>query len=461
MAGIAGVYGTDASQNAALAIVGSLRHRGPDSVHVSEGPNYAVACCQLHASGQRKHAYVGGDRQAIVFDGMLLNRRHTYLTDAELVRDLIETYGRRGLEQLVGPHAVAVANADELLLARDHMGMRPLYYCTDGETVWFASEMKALLDRRLSVRKLPPGYVFSTVSGLHAYPPTPHDEGVHPSSDTETSQGFMESLREGVEKCLRDGAVEGVSLQADPGSVVVASLALAAQPELPVYVSGVAGSEEVETAARWTEQLGARGSCHTHTCRGTGLRKLVREAVWSTETAEVEAVDRAVCALASARMTRSRTRCVIGGEGLDAVVAHAWLLSAGNGAPVPAAPAAIEQAWLSRSVAYRIPLLDPRLMRNAISRFGAHTHGPTLDARPTGPLEAALDGVEGLRARSVVRRCSERRRRTAEVLDAMAPSATAEAPPASSSSPPRARWYCALFEELFNGACAQTPTQGA
>ncbi|MBD3241552.1 MAG: hypothetical protein GF331_13265, partial [Chitinivibrionales bacterium] len=348
MAGIAGVYGPDASHDAALEIIDSLRHRGPDSVHVSEGPHYALACCQLHASDQRKHAYVGGDRQAIVFDGMLLNRRHTYLTDAELVRDLLETYGRMGVEHLVGPHAVAVANADELLLARDHMGTRPLYYCVDGDTVRFASEMKALLGYCRPVKELAPGHVFSTVNGLQSYPPTPGDEIVHPPCDTEPSPGFVESLREGVEKCLRDGAVEGVSLQADPGSVAVAALAIAEQPDLPVYIAGVEGSGEVETASEWADRLGARGPRYTRVCRQTELRRRVREAVWSTETAEPVAVDRAVCALASARLTGARTRCVIGGEGLDAVVAHVQALSTdSDDAAAPSAPAAIEQAWLS------------------------------------------------------------------------------------------------------------------
>jgi asparagine synthase (glutamine-hydrolysing) len=68
-------------------------------------------------------------------------------SDTEVLLYLYQEYGRAFLEKLNGIFALAIwdSRSSELLLARDHAGIKPLYYWRDGPRLFFASEIKALL----------------------------------------------------------------------------------------------------------------------------------------------------------------------------------------------------------------------------------------------------------------------------------------------------------------------------
>jgi asparagine synthase (glutamine-hydrolysing) len=98
-----------------------------------------------------------GEKGRALFDGHLRNRSvlaarfATWpglpppLADSELIRFLHREVGEDFPTLLDGPFALAVFSEDGLLLARDPLGLRPLYYCLRGDTFYFGSEMKALL----------------------------------------------------------------------------------------------------------------------------------------------------------------------------------------------------------------------------------------------------------------------------------------------------------------------------
>src|SRR6185295_6857129 len=100
------------------------------------------------------------DSIAIVFNGEIYNhsdfrsdlqsRGHRYRShcDTETILHLYEDHGRRAVEFLRGMFAFAIWDAPrrQLLLARDRLGIKPLYYSlADDGTLHFASEIKALL----------------------------------------------------------------------------------------------------------------------------------------------------------------------------------------------------------------------------------------------------------------------------------------------------------------------------
>src|SRR5207249_7521402 len=139
-----------------------LRHRGPDGAGLwVEGPV---------GLGQRRLAIVdvAGGRQPmanedqtvwIVFNGEIYNhaelrpeleaRGHRYRTrsDTETILHLYEEEGERCVERLRGMFAFAVWDRTRrrLLLARDRLGIKPLYYARTDRELLFASEIKALL----------------------------------------------------------------------------------------------------------------------------------------------------------------------------------------------------------------------------------------------------------------------------------------------------------------------------
>jgi asparagine synthase (glutamine-hydrolysing) len=79
-------------------------------------------------------------------------------TDTEVILHLYEEYGDRCVEKLRGMFAFAIwdVRAEKLLLARDRLGIKPLYYAAVADKLIFASEIKALLASGFVPRKLNP-----------------------------------------------------------------------------------------------------------------------------------------------------------------------------------------------------------------------------------------------------------------------------------------------------------------
>jgi asparagine synthase (glutamine-hydrolysing) len=159
----------------------TLRHRGPDGVGhfvagAARGPEPAgliqgrAADGMSVGLGHTRLAIIDlatGDQPmvdprsgtAVVYNGETYNYRELAAdlarrgrdfettSDTEVVLRLYETYGPRGVEHMRGMFALAVWDpaVGRLLLARDRLGQKPLYYLADGSRFLFASEAKAIL----------------------------------------------------------------------------------------------------------------------------------------------------------------------------------------------------------------------------------------------------------------------------------------------------------------------------
>ena len=167
MCGIFGYW--DRSRRAlgeeALAAMGErLRHRGPDDAGVWSQPARGVAIGNRRLSiidiAGGHQPFVSDDgRIAVVQNGEIFNyvelaeelrgqgvqlKTHS---DTEVILRLYEREGIACLPRLNGMFAIAIddANQDALYLARDRIGVKPLYFQDEGGRVLFASELKSLL----------------------------------------------------------------------------------------------------------------------------------------------------------------------------------------------------------------------------------------------------------------------------------------------------------------------------
>ena len=140
-----------------------LRHRGPDDAGIFiEGPvglaHRRLSIVDL-ATGHQPMANEDGSLQ-VVFNGEIYNhvehrseleaRGHVFAThsDTEVIVHLYAEYGDRCVDYLRGMFAFAIWNrrTKEMFLARDRLGVKPLYYVhADDGSFFFASEIKALL----------------------------------------------------------------------------------------------------------------------------------------------------------------------------------------------------------------------------------------------------------------------------------------------------------------------------
>ncbi|WP_280153993.1 asparagine synthase (glutamine-hydrolyzing) [Piscinibacter sp. XHJ-5] len=198
MCGIAGLYGPDRSpprQDELEAMVAALHHRGPDGQGIRiDGPvglgHARLSIIDLEGGAQPLHNEDGSIW--VVFNGEIFNyvelrevlvrqghRFHTR-SDTEVLVHLYEQHGDDFVQQLNGQFALALwdGRRRRLVLARDRVGIRPLFYTWAGGRLAFASEVKALFTLPEVPRKLDPGAIASTFSYWSALPPASVFEGV-------------------------------------------------------------------------------------------------------------------------------------------------------------------------------------------------------------------------------------------------------------------------------------------
>lgn len=167
MCGIVGYIGTGVRTEDATALLthmcAALAHRGPDGqgVHVGVGVGLGhrrLAVVDLSQDGAQPMANADGSVR-ITYNGEIFNhpelramleargRRFRSASDTEVVLKLYEEFGTDFVSHLNGDFALAIWDERKrrLVLARDRMGVRPLFYASRGGTFLFASEIKALL----------------------------------------------------------------------------------------------------------------------------------------------------------------------------------------------------------------------------------------------------------------------------------------------------------------------------
>jgi asparagine synthase (glutamine-hydrolysing) len=166
MCGIAGLYnltGEPVARERVLAMCDLIRHRGPDDRDAwAQGPvalgHQRLSIIDLSPRGRNPMANED-DSVRIVFNGEIYNYRdlrpdlirrgHVFRsqTDTEVILHLYEELGPECLVRLNGMFAFALwdERRRRLLLARDRFGVKPLYYTRLGDTIAFASEVKAFL----------------------------------------------------------------------------------------------------------------------------------------------------------------------------------------------------------------------------------------------------------------------------------------------------------------------------
>src|SRR5262245_53002360 len=191
MCGIAGVMYSDRGRPVdpvlLKAMADSIAHRGPDAEGFWTGPGVGLVHRRLSiidlSSGDQPLGNEDGSVQ-IVFNGevynylelrsRLIERGHRFRTksDTEVLVHLYEEVGDALVERLRGMFAFALwdGRRQRLLLARDRLGIKPLYVYRDSEKVLFGSEIKALLAdsslaRELDVEALEDYLAFGMVPG--------------------------------------------------------------------------------------------------------------------------------------------------------------------------------------------------------------------------------------------------------------------------------------------------------
>jgi asparagine synthase (glutamine-hydrolysing) len=282
MCGIAGIFSfgdAPVEETELRRMCAAIVHRGPDDDGFYFGARVGLGMRRLSiidlATGHQPVRNEDGSVW-VVFNGEIYNfrdlrldlqrRGHAFYTstDTEVIAHLYEEYGEHCVEPMRGMFTFAIwdARRETLLLGRDRLGVKPLYYAETGGRLVFASELKSILElpdieRRLSaralsalltsqctpsdqsivedVKKLEPGHVL--IAAPHRKPVVRHYWDVRFEPETGRSEAyFVEKLRELLTESVRLRLVSDVPLGAflsggiDSSSVVATMAKLVASP---------------------------------------------------------------------------------------------------------------------------------------------------------------------------------------------------------------------------------------
>lgn len=179
MCGIAGYQGKK-EQGLIAKMVNSIGHRGPDNQGILELEKEQIALGHSrlsiidHSIKSNQPLWDSSRRHCIVFNGEIYNykelrdsleeRGHKFESsgDAEVLLNLYIEHGVGSLDKINGIFSLAVWSEEkkELFIARDHMGVKPLYYSEPDSGFVFSSELKSLLQDISVSRELDLNSVF-------------------------------------------------------------------------------------------------------------------------------------------------------------------------------------------------------------------------------------------------------------------------------------------------------------
>jgi asparagine synthase (glutamine-hydrolysing) len=288
--GLVSLNGAPVDRSVLDEMSAALFHRGPDSegVFVENGTGIAarrLAIIDL-ATGDQPLSNEDGS-VTVIQNGEIYNYRelreelagkgHRFRTqgDTEVLAHLYEEHGPAFADRLRGMFAVAVwdANRRRLVLTRDRFGIKPLYYRLTGDSLSFASELKALLrqpgfSREIDldaleaflafsfvpaplsifrdVRKLPPGSTLvwdadggSNVEIERYARPRPAAAGeLRSESEDALSEELRERLRDSVRAHLIADVPVGVLLSGGVDSCTLAALASEEAGQVSTFTIG-------------------------------------------------------------------------------------------------------------------------------------------------------------------------------------------------------------------------------
>ena len=201
MCGINGFFNyTGVSQPNKTALIETMNrriaHRGPDDTgiwcstdkHVYLG-HQRLSILDLSKAGHQPMRSARGS--VVVFNGEIYNypvlkkqlKGLSFFsqTDTEVLLYLYERHGHRFLERLNGMFAFAIwdPEREELLLARDRVGIKPLYYTTQGGVFAFSSEIKSLLELPWVEARLDEEALYHFLTYNKLTPPYTMFKGIH------------------------------------------------------------------------------------------------------------------------------------------------------------------------------------------------------------------------------------------------------------------------------------------
>ena len=354
MCGIVGIFKiksqSEELRNKALRMAQKIRHRGPDWSGIYTGGSAILAHERLsivdpQSGGQP--LYSPNRKQILAVNGEIYNHREIRTryagryefrtgSDCEVILALYQDKGIHFLEELNGIFAFALYDEerDEFLIARDPIGVIPLYIGHDADgTIYVASELKALEGFCDEYEPFLPGHYFYSKEGKMKQWYTRDWTDYEAVKDNPASvTDLHDVLEEAVHRQLMSDVPYGVLLSGGLDSSVISAIAkkYAAKrietdgasdawwPQLHSFAIGLKGAPDLIKAREVAEYIGTVHHEINYTIQA-GLDAL-RDVIYFIETYDVTTVRASTPMYLLGRVIKSMgIKMVLSGEGADEI----------------------------------------------------------------------------------------------------------------------------------------------
>lgn len=374
MCGIVGYVGAPGDEPLVRRMADRIVHRGPDGEGYFVGPEVALGARRLSIidlPGSNQPIFNEDGSIVTVYNGEIYNYRalrtllqqkgHQLRTagDTETLVHLYEEYGEAGVHLLRGMYGYAIWDAArrKLVLARDRVGIKPLYYTQLGSQLVFGSEVKSILavpgvprevdaaalDAYLTlqyvpaprtllrgIRKLPPGHLLVWQNGeirVEQYWDVVYDDDPPPIGEGVAVEQLRAILEESVELHKVSDVEVGVLLSGGIDSTAVTALMNRSGQRTKSFTVGFAGTTavgETPQARRVAEHV---GTDHHELLIGPEIADALPKLAWFQDEPIADAA--AVPTYFISRLAAQHVKVVLTGEGGDELLGgyprYRWL----------------------------------------------------------------------------------------------------------------------------------------
>ncbi|MFW5798227.1 MAG: asparagine synthase B [Planctomycetota bacterium] len=331
MCGIAGLWGGGDS-DLVEAMKQAPVHRGPDaegtyadrhgvlghrrlSIMDPQGGNQPIAC-------EDGRLTIVGNGEIYNFPRLRpeLEASHTFATrsDTESALHLYQDIGTAAASKLDGMFALAIADGDKLFLARDPIGIKPLYMGRRGTSTVFASELKALAGHAEDVEEFPAGSFYHTDTGFQTYYSVP-DVPVQKRSLDEHLQIVRKTLEQCVVKRLMSDVEVGAFLSGGLDSSLIAAIMKQHLDRMHTFSVGIEGSRDLEAARLVSKHIGSIH--HEYAFTADEILEHLPEILYHLESFDRDLVRSAIPCFFVSRLAAEHLKVIHTGEGADELFA--------------------------------------------------------------------------------------------------------------------------------------------
>ncbi|HVX44878.1 MAG TPA: asparagine synthase (glutamine-hydrolyzing) [Mycobacteriales bacterium] len=325
------------------AMLGELDHRGPDGQGTRlTGPTWLghTRLAIVDLDGGHQPLTTSRSENWLVANGEIYNHNDLRAqlpgpfgtdSDSEVILHVLADGGPAGIHRMRGMYAFCAAGPDgQVVLGRDPLGVKPLYWARHEDRMLVASELRAFPDEvRPAVAEFPPGHHWTPADGLVPFVDL-HTEPLgagRPLGPPFTARGQAQSaIRESLVRSVRQRMMAdvpvGVFLSGGlDSSIVAAIMARESAPGARVrsFAAGTPGSPDLEAARLVAEHLGLEH--HERIYTDDEVIAVLPEVVRSTESYEPSLIRSAVPNYLLAELAARHVKVVLTGEGADELFA--------------------------------------------------------------------------------------------------------------------------------------------